>query len=98
MEGPKAPGIGASVEKWETWAEKYGMYLREIGESAPFAIDKKFDTYKNKQIKGFGTNWANAVKYGDDKKHLKTMEHNWKFFTYVGLKGVEPKTFKLKRY
>lgn len=98
MSALRAPGIGDTVDKWESWIERYIAYLMEKGEPVPIGVYKQFNTYKTNEIKGFGTNWDKAVKFGDDKKYLKIMENNWKYLAYIGLKGEKPKTFDLKRY
>jgi hypothetical protein len=96
--GPRAPGVGDTVEKWELWIEKYVHYLIEKGEEPPFHLHKKFNTYKTKEIKSFGINWGHALKWGDDKKYIKIMENNWKFTTYLDFKGNKPRTFEMKSY
>lgn len=98
MPAPRAPGVGDSIEKWELWIKNYSNYLNENNEVVPYGLDKKFDTFKTKEIKKFGTGWNTALRFGDDKKYINVMENNWKYTTYVTLKGVKPKTFGMKSY
>ena len=98
MTAPRAPGVGDTIDKWESWIEKYLNYLSEEGRPRPFLINEKFNTYKLNVIKGFGSGWNTALKFGDDKKYIKIMEINWKFTSYLWLKGVKPKTFGMRAY
>lgn len=100
MNAPTAPGVGDSIDKWESWIERYLTYLRDVKNDTPLGVClyTTFDAYKAKEIKNFGTNWMNAVKWGDDKKYINIMENNWRYHSYVDLTGERPRSFELKEY
>lgn len=98
MPAPRAPGIGDSIEKWEAYIVKYVDYAK-ANELPRFAsIEPTFERFKAKAIDQFGTNWASAVSSGKDKGFIKTMEHNWKYYAYLGLTGRNPASFGYKSY
>ena len=96
----QAPGVGDSIEKWEEWIETYLQQLPNTDDdyNDKLLVDRKFNTYKENEIRGFGTNWNTALKWGNDKKFITIMENNWKYATYLCLKGVKPKSFDRKAY
>ena len=103
MTVPRAPEVGDSIGKWEEWIEAYLQHLPNtdidyVDYQDCLLVDKNFNTYKEKEIRNFGTNWDTALKWGDDKKFMPIMENNWKYMTYLHLKGVKPRTFDLQAY
>ena len=54
------------------------------------SVDALFADFREKEIKAFGANWATAIRWGDDKHYLKSMEINWKWHAYLRLKGRPP--------
>ena len=96
LRAPKAPNVGDSVEKWERWIAKCEAYMKEKG--LYHRPVESFAAFKEKDIQRYGTNWATAVRWGDDKRYLKNMEVSWKWRTYIHLKGRPPLFSDSQRY
>ena len=94
---PRAPDVGAADEVWEAWIERFKAHAAAKGILIDRSYHSKFEDYKKDAMKGFGTNWATALHFGDDKKHIKVMETNWRYFTYIALTGRKP-SFAMKHY
>jgi len=86
---PKAPDVGDPVEKWEGWIARCAAYMKEKG-LAHRSVDALFADYREREIKRYGTRWATAVREGNDVHHLKSMEVEWKWLSYLALKGRLP--------
>jgi len=86
---PKAPDVGDPVEKWEGWIARCAAYMKEKG-LVHRSVDALFADYREREIKHYGARWATVVREGNDVHHLKSMEVEWKWLSYLALKGRLP--------
>ena len=86
---PKAPDVGDPVEKWEGWIARCAAYMKEKG-LAHRSVDALFADYREREIKRYGARWATLVREGNDVHHLKSIEVEWKWLSYLALKGRLP--------
>jgi len=100
MRTPKSPNFSASIAKWEEWIVHSHDYMKANKQTLPRSlyIYETFEAYKQDTIKKFGTNWETALKWGDDKIHIVTMEYNWKLLAYVIISDKDITRFYFKPY
>lgn len=89
VRAPKAPNVGDSIEKWEQWIARCEAYMKEK-RIYHRPVESTFAAFKEKDIARYGAEWVRAVRWGADVQYLKSVEIDWKWITYLYLKGRPP--------
>lgn len=89
VRAPKAPNVGDSIEKWEQWIARCEAYMKEK-RIYHRPVESTFAAFKEKDIARYGAEWVRAVRWGTDVQYLKSVEIDWKWITYLYLKGRPP--------